>query len=361
MTPKSHNSKRHSVYYFEPFQFHSSQFHGPFEAQNVHFEVINVKSDSRGKLKETVMGSAKISLQPIISLDRNSLIQLKILDDEEALVGKLSFGHCKVRPILSFLDYKINLNLDFIPIIVIDFSLSNILDGGKNKSMHDLNPQESNDYISVINHIRHVYKDISQFCMGFGIGAKTCPSQIHSSDVFALSGNIIDPTIPYNKVIQCYKSTSKRVKPSSPINFKPVLQSASAYAKHEFERHKGRNYFCLFYITPGVIDDADEFTDFIREIADLPISVTVIQIKNPSFREMDDLAVLQTSFSGSQGGDKRQMMFCMEYRRRQEGKERSLLDTEGVFAKAELQRRYRDDGKTNIIYSDFRSGVFEGI
>ena len=194
MALKSHNTKKHSVYYFEPIQLYSTQFSGPIRDQKVYFEVLNVKEFPNGKLREIVIGSSSIELKPIIDLDRSSLVQLKVLGKEGELVGKLSFGHSKLRPVLTFLDYKINMNIDFVPIIVMDYSLSTVIDASEGV--------ELNDSIPVINHIRHVYKDISNYCMGYGIGAKTCPKQIRASDIFALNGNIFDPTISYNKILE---------------------------------------------------------------------------------------------------------------------------------------------------------------
>ena len=157
MSLKNHDSKRRSVYYFEPFQLYSNQFNGPLEDQEVYFEVISVTDMIGGHCKETIIGCSSTLLKPIIQLDRSSLLQMKILDDEdERTIGKLNFGHPKLRPVLSFLDYKINLNIDFIPIIAIDFSLSNVIDDLKKKEF-------INDYIPVINHIRHIYKDISPY------------------------------------------------------------------------------------------------------------------------------------------------------------------------------------------------------
>jgi hypothetical protein len=242
---KSHNTKKHSVYYFEPFELYSNQFAGPLEEQNVHFEIINVKEFLDGRLKEIVMGSSSVDLKPIVDLDHASLLQLKIIGKDEQLVGKLSFGHSRLRPMLSFLDYKIDLNLDFIPVIAIDYSLSNKIDGDKWIS----------DYIPVINHIMNAYKDISRHWMGYGFGAKTCPSQALASDIFSLSGNMFDPTIPYNHLIECYEETKGKVEMAFPVNFMPVLEHVKRYAKHEFDHHRGRNYYWLFYITPGVLDD----------------------------------------------------------------------------------------------------------
>ena len=151
---------KYSVFYFEPIQLYSTNFDDDFKYQNVIFEIITVDDNGKGKIKEITLGSSKISLFPIISLDQNSLLQLRINDKLGQIVGKLSFGNSKIRPVFTFLDYKINLNINFVPIIAVDFSISNIIVSNKKKSLHDI---QDNDYISVMNHIRHVYKDISKY------------------------------------------------------------------------------------------------------------------------------------------------------------------------------------------------------
>ena len=242
---------KHSVFYFEPIQLYSSYFEGEFKGNNVIFEVKTVCDDERGKIKEVTLGSSKISLDPIMSLDQSSLLQLRINDRYGQIVGKLSFGNSKIRPVFTFLDYKINLNINFVPIVAIDYSISNIIVSNQRKSLHDIN---DNDYVSVINHIRHVYKDISEYWMGYGIGAKTWSSQLAASDIFALSGNMFDPTIEYNQLLEKYEDIGSKVTLSFPYKWSKVLEYASGYAKYESEHHKGRNYYCLIYITPGVIE-----------------------------------------------------------------------------------------------------------
>lgn len=281
---------KRSVYYFEPIHLHSTQFKGSFKDQIVYFNIISITDVIGGLIKETTIGSTSLKLDPIMELDNNSLLQMNIENEDETLLGKLNFGCPKLKPVYSFLDYKINLNIDFIPIIAIDYSLSNVVgDESKKKFI--------NDYIPVINHIRHVYKDISNFCLGFGFGAKTWSKQVRASDIFSLSRNLFDPTIKYNKIMKWFKDTESWVEKSFPVKLTPILEHVTRYANHEFEHHKGRNYYWLFYITPGVIDDAQETADFIHEIYDLPMTVNIIKLHNPSYVDTNDATLLLTEFN----------------------------------------------------------------
>lgn len=332
MTLKSHNTKKHSVYYFEPFQLYSSDFDGPLEDQIVYFDLIMVKDDVCGKVMEIVAGSSQIELKPLIELEYSSLLQLKILDKLDRLVGKLSFGHCRVRPVLTFLDYKINLNINFVPIIAVDYSLSNKLFLKDKESMHGLGGgHHDNDYIAVINHIRHVYKDISQYCMGFGMGGKTCPKQVHASDIFSLSGNMFDPTISYNKVLEFYEDLTEKVELSLPISFYPILELVTRYAKHEFDFHKGRNYYCLFYITPGIIDDVSETVEALQEIYGLPLTVNIIKLFNPNYADTNDPQLLLDKFLELKKESKRQSLFVLDYQSFKTSKKLNDFEQQLIF------------------------------
>ncbi|CAI2359408.1 unnamed protein product [Moneuplotes crassus] len=306
LSDKSHDSKKKCVFYFEPIQLFSAQFDGPFEDQDVCFEFISVKDVNNHEVCETVLGSASLNLAPILQLDEGSLLQLKIFNDREESIGKIHFGSPKVRPIYSFLDYKINLNINFIPIIALDFSLSNVIDAQKGNNV-------VNDYIPVINHIRHVYKNISNFCLGFGFGAKTCSGQVRASDIFSLSGNMFDPTIDYNKVLKCFKEVESQVEKSFPVKFAPILEHATSYAKHESGNNQNRNYYCLHYITPGVIDDAHETAEILQEIYDLPMTMNIIKLHNPSYGDTNDANVILEEFEANKEEGKRNPLHVIDY------------------------------------------------
>lgn len=79
--------------------------------------------------------------------------------------------------------------------------------------------------------------------MGFGFGGKTCPKQVHASDIFSLSGNMFDPTITYSQLLEKYKEVTKDIELFIPVKFKPVLDCVRRYAKYEYEKHKARNYY----------------------------------------------------------------------------------------------------------------------
>lgn len=50
-----------------------------------------------------------------------------------------------------------------------------------------------NVYKDVIISLMNGYKHLSQYMMGFGIGAKTIPKRGDASDCFSLTGDIFNP------------------------------------------------------------------------------------------------------------------------------------------------------------------------
>lgn len=50
-----------------------------------------------------------------------------------------------------------------------------------------------NDYKDVIDSLIRGYRHISNFMMGFGMGAKTIPKKGEASDCFSLTGDIFNP------------------------------------------------------------------------------------------------------------------------------------------------------------------------
>jgi len=149
--------------------------------------------------------------------------------------------------------------------------------------------------------------------MGYGMGGKTFPKQIRASDVFSLSGDMFDPTISYSSLIEKYIEITKSIDLSLPAKMKPMLELIQRYAKHEYENHKGRNYYSVFFISPGVIDDIEETVELLIEIASLPLTVTIIKLNNPVYQDTDDAQTLLQKYLSSKAPEKRQALFVINY------------------------------------------------
>lgn len=165
-----------------------------------------------------------------------------------------------------------------IPVIAIDYSLGNLTFDQKRQLIHTLKKGEDNDYISILNHILKVYKNLTPYVIGFGMGGKTLPKQQNASDIFSLSGNMFNPIVEKDDLLEKYAEVFQKIKVSLPINHCPVMELVAQFAQYEKENYEARNFYSLIYLTPGVIDDFDKTLEAARMVADLPMAVTVVKI-----------------------------------------------------------------------------------
>lgn len=130
-----------------------------------------------------------------------------------------------------------------------------------------------NDYKDAIDDLIIGYWHLSNFMMGFGIGAKTIPKRGDASDCFSLTGDIFNPIFYPDDLYKMYSDSMWRVELSLPVNFHKVLQVAAEYAKYEKEQYECWNYFVLIIVSVGVIDDFQDTLKVLKEMGDLPLSI----------------------------------------------------------------------------------------
>jgi len=152
---------------------------------------------------------------------------------------------------------------------------------------------EDNDYITILKSIKKVYRHLCQYFVGFGMGGKTTPKQQNASDIFSLSGNMFYPIIKNDEVIEKYWEVFKRIKVSLPINYSPVTDLVSNFAKYEKESQHNSRLFNLIIISPGVIDDYDKTIQSIKSTLKLPMFITMVKIHNNQLKETNDLLTLK--------------------------------------------------------------------
>lgn len=242
--------------------------------------------------------------------------------------GTLNIGDSLLTPIFSFLDYKIHLDIKIIPVIAIDYSLSNLTFDSTRHLIHTQKENEDNDYKSILNHILKVYKNLSPFMMGFGMGGKTYPKQQNASNIFSMSGNMFDPIFDQDQIIEKYGEVFERIKVSLPINYSPVWELVSDYADYEKENHEARNFFSLIYITPGVIDDYEKTIEIMKEIKHLPMWVTVVKIKNDQLKDTNDTFTLLKDLEPELENCDRKFYNYIDYQHYKENNKLLLLEEE---------------------------------
>ena len=219
------------------------------------------------------------------------IMNLNLKNSNKKTVANISISESLIQPCFSFLDYKVHREVNVIPIIAIDYSLSNLTFDNQ-KCIHSLKEGANNDYINVIKHITNAYHNISSHMIGYGMGARTIPKKGDTSNLFALSGDIFNPQIDKTKLFDNYADTLKRIELSLPVNYHDVLETASGYARYETENYEARNYFVLIYVSVGVIDDFQETLQGLKEINDLPLTVIMVKVRNMQTEDTNDPAIL---------------------------------------------------------------------
>mmetsp|Transcript_29834 Transcript_29834/g.29394 ORF Transcript_29834/g.29394 Transcript_29834/m.29394 type:complete len:311 (-) Transcript_29834:838-1770(-) len=276
---------------FEVIEINTDVFEGEKIASKV-IEIVakEVTYDKKGE-KVKAFASETVRVKDIISMLEGETMKLNMKNPSNKTVAHITISEALIQPCFSFLDYKVHREVNVIPIIAIDYSLSNLTFDNQ-KCIHSLKEGASNDYINVIQHITNAYQNISSHMLAFGMGARTIPKKGDTSNLFALSGDIFNPQIEKDKLFQNYADTLKRIELSLPVNYHDVLETASGYARYEAENYEARNYFVLIYVSVGVIDDFEDTLNRLKEISDLPLTVIMIKVRNMQTEDTNDPAVL---------------------------------------------------------------------
>lgn len=278
--------------------------------KNIEFEVREISKSSEVKSKR--IGICTAQAKNLLLIQEGDWVQREVLSNSKKLIGTLLFTEGTIQPIFTYLDFKIHLGINIVPIIAIDYSLSNLTFDDQ-KCIHSLKKGANNDYLTVIQHITNAYQNIWSGMLGFGMGARTIPKKGETSSCFSLTGNIFNPVLPKDKLKEHYASTLKKVELSLPINYHPVLELVSDYAKYETENYEARNYFVLIYVSAGVIDDFNDTLEVLKEISDLPLSVIMVRIRNMQMEDTNDPAILIRECSDSFNQCERQYLEILDY------------------------------------------------
>ncbi|CAI2387430.1 unnamed protein product [Moneuplotes crassus] len=283
---------RPGLFYFGKISMNSDIFEGEaLGSVHLDFELKRVKYNKKGKESIKVLGHDSTKLRSIRNLEERAKLQLNI-QKSKSLRGTLSIWNSSYTPLFSFLDYKLNLDLHVVPIIAVDYSLGNLTFDMDKKCLHTLKKGEENDYISILSQIKKIYQHLCPYVLGYGMGGKTVPKQQNASDLFALSGDMFDPIVERDQLVEKYSEVFSKIQLSLPINYSPVLDLVCRMARHEKIKGNPQKFFSLIYITPGVIDDFDKTISMAKCIGDLPMCVTVIQLKNEQLEETNDIKTL---------------------------------------------------------------------
>nr|XP_046226776.1 copine-3-like [Scatophagus argus]XP_046226777.1 copine-3-like [Scatophagus argus]XP_046226778.1 copine-3-like [Scatophagus argus] len=203
--------------------------------------------------------------------------------------GVICFKHCQVLREFTFLDYILGgCQLNFT--IAIDFTGSNG-DPSSPQSLHYINPEGYNEYLTAIWAVGNVIQDYDSNKMFpvFGFGAQIPPSWQVSHE-FPVNFNPANPfCVGIEGVVQAYQQCLPKLKLWGPTNFSPVINHVACFARQALRQNMASQYFVLLIITDGVITDMDQTRTAIVEASYLPMSIIIVGVGGADFSAMEFL------------------------------------------------------------------------
>ncbi|XP_057680738.1 copine-3-like [Corythoichthys intestinalis] len=203
--------------------------------------------------------------------------------------GVIYVKSCKVEKEYTFLDYIMGgCQLNFT--IAIDFTGSN---GDPNlpNSLHYINPEGFNEYLSAIWAVGNVIQDYDSTkkfpVLGFGA---QIPPTWQVSHEFPVNFNSSSPFCDgIEGVVRAYQLCLPQLKLWGPTNFSPVINRVASIARQGLYQNKAAQYFVLLIITDGVITDMDLTRTAIVEASRLPMSIIIVGVGAADFSGMEFL------------------------------------------------------------------------
>ncbi|XP_061876611.1 copine-3-like isoform X1 [Entelurus aequoreus] len=203
--------------------------------------------------------------------------------------GLIYIKRCQVEKEYTFLDYIMGgCQLHFT--IAIDFTGSNG-DPSSPNSLHYINPEGYNEYLSAILAVGNVIQDYDsnkKFPV-FGFGAQI-PHSWQVSHEFPINFNRSNPFCDgIEGVVRAYQQCLPQLKLWGPTNFSPIINHVACFARQALYQNKAAQYYVLLIITDGVITDMDLTRTAIVDASHLPMSIIIVGVGGADFSAMEFL------------------------------------------------------------------------
>ncbi|XP_070708666.1 copine-3-like [Pempheris klunzingeri] len=216
--------------------------------------------------------------------------------------GVICIKDCRVVKEFTFLDYVMGgCQINFT--IAIDFTGSNG-DPSSPQSLHYINPEGYNEYLTAIWAVGNVIQDYDSNKMFpvFGFGAQIPPSWQVSHE-FPINFNPANPFCSgIEGVVTAYQQCLPRLKLWGPTNFSPIINHAACFARQALRQNTASQYYVLLIITDGVITDMDQTRSAIVEASRLPMSIIIVGVGGADFSAMEFLDSDDKLLSSPRGG-----------------------------------------------------------
>lgn len=311
------------VFTFHPLMLSSESFEGQWEDKTLVFEF-----DCAGKKSAKPPRSAATCTATVKEL---ILLQTRELAAEvrNSKFGKVTIKHRTFEPVIT-LGSVLFSGTRFIPIIAVDCSLGNLTFDNL-KCMHHFDKIRPNYYVEALKAIESKLTPFYSRMFAYGFGAKIVPKKTKLSSCFSLNGNIFDPTVKtQEELVDSYVRTIKSVELCLPVNYTEIIRTAKELAVAELRSFRKSNaqhglhsistepvlsnYYVLYILTAGVLDDPEEAFNECLSIPELPLSIVFVKIGNQQMKDVDDLDDLKKRLEQYQS-QKRKFMSLVEFDR----------------------------------------------
>ena len=160
------------------------------------------------------------------------------------------------------------------------------------KCLHSINEDNPSEYRDLMSVVSKAYKQMSPSTLFYGFGACSVPHITETSYLFSGTGHLLNPTVMTDKLEQAYYSCLKRVEINAPIKFSSIIAKASEFASQSQQQFINSNdhslsYFVLHIFCTGIIDDLQETISQLAQIIQKPLSIYIIEVRNPNVAEDD--------------------------------------------------------------------------
>ena len=113
---------------------------------------------------------------------------------EDKHVRPVCFQNIRCKRRTSFLDLIAHQMLEIIPMVGIDYSMSN-LTFDERKCLHSINEDNKNEYRDLMSCVSKAYKQMSPSTLFYGFGANSVPHVTEVSDLFSGTGDLLNPIV----------------------------------------------------------------------------------------------------------------------------------------------------------------------
>ncbi|KAM8881474.1 copine-3-like [Synchiropus picturatus] len=251
--------------------------------------------DSHVNGSHKLIGSFQTTLAELQGATHTSPVEFECINSKKVKKkgyknsGVICIKRCQIEREFTFLDYIMGgCQINFS--IAIDFTGSN-LDPSLPQSLHYINPEGYNEYLTAIWAVGHVIQDYDsnkKFPV-FGFGAQVPPTWQVSHE-FPINFN---PSNPFcdgiEGVVAAYQACLPQLKLWGPTNFAPIIRHVACFARQALRQNTASQYYVLLILTDGAITDMDETRTAIVEASHLPMSIIIVGVGGADFEAMEFL------------------------------------------------------------------------